>query len=73
MAPKYELQRECMRQQQTRKKDQAEEVPCQDKTLHGMYQTIDIVGSSGSDIVKSYQSLGRAGLKDRTETLIIAT
>lgn len=42
MAPKDELLR-CLRQQQTREEDQAEdqaeaeEVPCQNKTLHGRY------------------------------------
>lgn len=37
MALKDELVRECLRQQQTREEDPADEVPWQDKTLHEMY------------------------------------
>uniref|UniRef100_A0A8C4WGB1 Reverse transcriptase domain-containing protein n=1 Tax=Gopherus evgoodei TaxID=1825980 RepID=A0A8C4WGB1_9SAUR len=68
-APKDELLRECLRQQQTWEEDQAEEVPWQDKILHGMYhrQIAEV-----ADIGKSYQRLERAGLKDSTEALIIA-
>ncbi|KAM6449746.1 uncharacterized protein PHA67_017094 [Liasis olivaceus] len=70
MAPKDELLRECLRQQQTWEEVQMEEVQQQDKPLHGMYhwQTVEV-----ADIRKSYQWLERAGLKDSTEALIIAT
>lgn len=69
MAPKDELLSEYFRR---RKPDNAEEEnrpSWKDKPLHGLYhrQIVEV-----ADITKSYQWLEKAGLKDRTETLILA-
>ncbi|KAF7649568.1 hypothetical protein LDENG_00139440 [Lucifuga dentata] len=69
MAPQDKLLSEYLRQQKTKGNEEQEETSWKTKPLHGMYhQQIEGV----ADITKSYQWLEKTGLKDNTETLIMA-
>ncbi|KAF7652027.1 hypothetical protein LDENG_00102410 [Lucifuga dentata] len=69
MTPQDKPLSECLRQQKTEGDEEQEETSWKTKPLHGMYyQQIEGV----ADIMKSYQWLEKAGLKDSTEALIMA-
>ena len=69
MAANDDLLCECLRQQKPSEEKEEERPSRRDKPLHGMYQQ---QREEVADIIKTYQWLETAGVRDNTEALIMA-